>query len=274
MYLSQHFLWILTSGKSGADQSEKSFWMASQTIAAGVVMFSVMKVQNTTERLLLGQCYNLERPQLSQMVLTSVVAFNIYLVAGPVAAVLTAIALLVSLDWKILILFFEGVASWKASKGSQLAEFTWGILHIGLSIGLIRAVHYFDQEEGHISLPANDEENALENTADEKAGAEIEAITTAEDVLQPSTSLPASRLFIMLCVLIVFAGAIISIVFFGLEKLLLPSLLADEDRVNAEALILSRMFTTEAIGVILVLILTARELSGNSLVRCIVNGLS
>lgn len=191
MYLSQHFLRVLASGKPGADLSEKVFWMASQTIAAGVVMFSVMKWQNTTERLLIGQCYKLERPQLAQMVLTSVVSFNIHLVAGPLAAVLTAIALLVSLDWRILILFFEGIANWKASRGNQLAELTWGMLHIVLAVGLIRAVHNFDRQEGQILLPV-DEENALEPPADEKAEAEIDS-TGSVDVLEPSASLPADR---------------------------------------------------------------------------------
>lgn len=272
MYLSQHFLRVLASGKPGADLSEKVFWMASQTIAAGVVMFSVMKWQNTTERLLIGQCYKLERPQLAQMVLTSVVSFNIHLVAGPLAAVLTAIALLVSLDWRILILFFEGIANWKASRGNQLAELTWGMLHIVLAVGLIRAVHNFDRQEGQILLPV-DEENALEPPADEKAEAEIDS-TGSVDVLEPSASLPASRLFVMFCVLIIFAGAVVTTIFFGLEKLLLPSLLASHDDMNAEALVLSRMFTTEAIGVLLVVILTARELGGNSVVQCIVAGLT
>ncbi|RVD82065.1 uncharacterized protein DFL_009908 [Arthrobotrys flagrans] len=231
-----------------------------------------MKWQNTTERLLIGQCYKLERPQLAQMVLTSVVSFNIHLVAGPLAAVLTAIALLVSLDWRILILFFEGIANWKASRGNQLAELTWGMLHIVLAVGLIRAVHNFDRQEGQILLPV-DEENALEPPADEKAEAEIDS-TGSVDVLEPSASLPASRLFVMFCVLIIFAGAVVTTIFFGLEKLLLPSLLASHDDMNAEALVLSRMFTTEAIGVLLVVILTARELGGNSVVQCIVAGLT
>ncbi|KAF3309451.1 hypothetical protein TWF173_010914 [Orbilia oligospora] len=266
MYLSQHFLRIVTSGKPGTDESEKSFWMASQTIAAGVVMFSVVKLQNTTERLLIGQCYKLERPQLAQMVLTSIVSFNIYLVAGPLAAALTTAALLVSLDWRILILLFEGIASWKASRGNQLADLTWGMLHVALAVGLLRAVHNFDKQEGQIALSA-DEESALETVADEKPEAEV-------DILKPSTSLPASRLFIMLCVLIIFVGAVVTTIFFGLEKFLLPGLLASRDAMNAEALVLSRMFTTEAIGVPLVALLTARELSGNSIVRCIVAGLT
>ncbi|KAF3083337.1 hypothetical protein TWF569_005801 [Orbilia oligospora] len=266
MYLSQHFLRIVTSGKPGADESEKSFWMASQTIAAGVVMFSVVKLQNTTERLLIGQCYKLERPQLAQMVLTSIVSFNIHLVAGPLAAALTTAALLVSLDWRILILLFEGIASWKASRGNQLADLTWGMLHVILAVGLIQAVHNFDKQEGQIALSA-DEESALGTVADEKPEAEV-------DILKPATSLPASRLFIMLCVLTVFVGAVVTTIFFGLEKFLLPGLLASHDAMNAEALVLSRMFTTEAIGVILVALLTARELSGNSIVRCIVAGLT
>ncbi|KAK6521924.1 hypothetical protein TWF506_002124 [Arthrobotrys conoides] len=266
MYLSQHFLRIVTSDKPGAGLSDKSFWMASQTIAAGVVMFSVMKLQNTTERLLIGQCYKLERPQLAQMVLTAVVSFNIHLVAGSLAAALTAVALLVSLDWRILILFFEGIASWKASRGNQFAEVTWGMLHIILAVGLIRAVHKFDQQEGQISLSV-DEENAVETDIDEK-------LETGVDILQPATSLPAGRLFIMLCVLMVLAGAVLTTIFFGLEKFLLPELLASHDAMNAEALVLSRMFTTEAIGVLLVVLLTARELSGNSIVRCIVAGLT
>ncbi|EGX42973.1 hypothetical protein AOL_s00215g922 [Orbilia oligospora ATCC 24927] len=266
MYLSQHFLRIVTSGKPGTDESEKSFWMASQTIAAGVVMFSVVKLQNTTERLLIGQCYKLERPQLAQVVLTSIVSFNIHLVAGPLAAALTAAALLVSLDWRILILLFEGIASWKASRGNQLADLTWGMLHVLLAVGLLRAVYNFDKQEGQIALSA-DEESALETVADEKPEAEV-------DILKPSTSLPTSRLFIMLCVLIIFVGAVVTTIFFGLEKVLLPGLLASRDAMNAEALVLSRMFTTEAIGVPLVALLTARELSGNSIVRCIVAGLT
>ncbi|KAF3191167.1 hypothetical protein TWF106_001240 [Orbilia oligospora] len=266
MYLSQHFLRIVTSGKPGADELEKSFWMASQTIAAGVVMFSVVKLQNTTERLLIGQCYKLERPQLAQMVLTLIVSFNIHLVAGPLAAALTAAALLVSLDWRILILLFEGIASWKASRGNQLADLTWGMLHVVLAVGLIRAVHNFDKQEGQIALSA-DEESALETVADAKSEGEF-------DILKPATSLPASRLFIMLCVLTVFAGAVVTTIFFGLEKFLLPGLLESRDAMNAEALVLSRMFTTETIGVLLVALLTARELSRNSIVRCIIAGLT
>ncbi|KAK6535086.1 hypothetical protein TWF281_006383 [Arthrobotrys megalospora] len=273
MYLSQHFLRILTSGKSGPDSPEKTFWMASQTIAAGVVMFSVTKLQNTTERLLIGQCYKLERPQLAQVILASVVAFNVHLTAGPFAAALTAIALLISLDWRILALFFEGVAIWKAAKGSLLAELTWNILHIVLAAGLIRAVHNFDRQEGHIALPVDDEENALDLPVDEKTEAEADP-TIQNDILEPSASLPASRLFLMLCVILVFAGATTMTIFSGLEKFIFPNLLASGDHMNAEALILSRLFTTEAIGVMLIVSLTVRELSGNSIVRCIAAGLS
>ncbi|KAF3925848.1 hypothetical protein ABW20_dc0103506 [Dactylellina cionopaga] len=267
MYLSQHFLRNLTSSKSGIALPERTFWMASQTIAAGVVLFSAVKLRGTTERLLVGQFYIFERPQMAQIILTTAVAFNVFLIAGPISALLAAFSLLMGLDWRILALLFQGIAIWKTSLGSLYAEFTWNILHIALAIGLMQAVHNFEQQEGLIAL-SHDEEQAI--PIDEKVDEELVA---SEETLDGSQALPAGRIFIMFCVFIVFAGAIVMTAFFGLEKLLLPKLLAPKDDFNVEALVLSHMFTMEAVGIILVTILTIREISGNEVVRCILDSL-
>ncbi|KAK6362380.1 hypothetical protein TWF730_006070 [Orbilia blumenaviensis] len=280
MYLSQHFLHVhtLPVGNSRAELPEKNFWMASQTIAAGVVLFSVLKPQNTTGRLLIGRCYKIERPQLAQLVLTSVVTFNIHLIAGPLAAIFTGLAILICLDWRIVALFFESMAIWKASKGVQLAAFAWGVIHMGLAFGIIQAIHNFDQQEGLITLPLNDEENArsVTATAEEKSkgGAEDSLYPLPNVAEPPSGFLITNRLFIMLCALLILAGAVVATVFFGLEKFLLPNLLRRQDRMTAEGLVLSHMFTTETIAVALILILTVRELSGNWIVQSILHGLT
>ncbi|EPS35112.1 hypothetical protein H072_11404 [Dactylellina haptotyla CBS 200.50] len=269
MYLSQHFLRTLTSGKTGVDLPEKTFWMASQTIAAGVVLFSSVGTQATAERLLIGKCYNFEKPQAAQVILTAVVSFNTFLLGGPLAAFLAAITLLVGLDWKILGLMFEGIATWKVSQGNIRAEFAWNILHIALAIGLMRAVHNLDNQEGLIALPT-DEEKALpaeESEIKSDEGADNENTDQSED----SISLPAGRLFLMFTILIVLASAIIMTVFFGLEKLFFPEIHASRDDLNAEALVLSHMFTMEAVGILLVSILTVREICGNSMIKQIID---
>ncbi|KAK6350380.1 hypothetical protein TWF718_003573 [Orbilia javanica] len=270
MYLSQHFLRILRSRKPGVDIFENSFWMASQTIATGVVMFSAVKSRKTSERLLIEQCYKLERPQVAQIVLTSVISFNIYLVAGTLAAVLTAIALMISLDWRALVLFFEGLSTWKASRGNQLAGLAWGWLHFILAISLLQSVRNFDRKEGQITLPIDEETSSA--IPDAKPEVETNYIVST-DVREPPTFLPLSRLLSMFCVLVVLAEALITVVFFGLEKILLPGLVASQS-IAAEGLVLAHILTTDAIGVILVVTLTIQELSVHSIIRSLIAGLT
>ncbi|KAF3907048.1 hypothetical protein AA313_de0206751 [Arthrobotrys entomopaga] len=256
MYLSQHFLRTLTSGKSGIDLPEKTFWMASQTIAAAVVLFSSVKSPGTVERLLIGECYDFEKPQIAQLILTTMVSLNVFLLGGSLAAVLTAITLLVGFDWKILMLCFEGIATWKASQGNIRAEFAWNSLHVVLAMGLMRAIHNLDKQEGVIALPF-DEETALpmgdEKTEDNEDANESLCEEELEEIYETT---PSGRIFLMFCILLVLAGSILMTVFFGLEKLFFPEMLISTENFNSEPLILSHMFSMEAVGLILILILT------------------
>ncbi|KAF3933253.1 hypothetical protein ABW19_dt0206324 [Dactylella cylindrospora] len=273
MYLSQHFLRILIAGKDGLDLPEKSFWMASQSIAAGVLLFSSFKAPRTAERLLIGEWYSAERPQIAQIIFTLAVAFNVLMIAGPISSVITIISLLVGLDWKLQILTFEGIAAFHTWMGNEAAELVWGILHLGLAIGTIKAVHNIDKKEGLISLPTDEEalENnekidLLSNSGDEEEEEE------EEEEAEPTNleELPAGHMFLRFCVLIIFAGAAIVTTFFMLEKFLLPKFISSKNHIDVEGLILSQIFTMDAIGVILVLALTTREIYHNTAVKSMI----
>ncbi|KAK6535711.1 hypothetical protein TWF694_002161 [Orbilia ellipsospora] len=272
MYLSQHFLRTLTSGKSGIELPEKTFWMASQTIAAAVVLFSSVKSPGTVERLLVGECYNFEKPQIAQLILTTMVSFNVYLLGGSLAAVLTAITLLVGFDWRILMLCFEGIATWKVSQGNIRAEFAWNMLHVVLAVGLMRAIHNLDKQEGVIALPF-DEETALSIDEKTEENEDDNGSLCDEELEEAYETLPSGRIFLMFCILLVLASSILMTVFFGLEKLFFPEILATAEDFNPEPLILSHIFTMEAVGLLLIFVLTAREICDNSVIQSVLSTL-
>ncbi|KAF3904096.1 hypothetical protein ABW21_db0206970 [Orbilia brochopaga] len=280
MYLSEHFLRIVTSEKTGITLPEKTFWMASQTVATAVFLVSTIKSERAPERLLIGQVWNFEWPQLSQVVMTLAVALNVFNIAGLIPCALTLACLFGGFDWRLLLLGFESTAIWHISKGNTAAEVCWYILHLIVAVGCMTAVSNFDEQEGLIALPA-DEEKAVAAYVEET---EIEAIPevecAAEDIGEAESdedtqpiALTAGRLSLMFSSLTILSAAVLMAVFFGVQTYLASRADSKDMRAHIEALSLSQLFSMDIVGMLLVLVLTAREVCQDPMMKSIFSSL-
>ncbi|KAK6349385.1 hypothetical protein TWF696_005673 [Orbilia brochopaga] len=278
MYLSEHFLRIVTAEKTGIALPEKTFWMASQTVATAVFLASTIKSERAPERILIGQICNIERPQVSQVVMTLVVALNVYNIAGAVPCILSLVFLLGGLDWRLLVLGYEASAIWNSSKGNALAEVAWYILHLVLAIGCLKAVTDFDEQEGLIALPADEEKAVAAQLEEHEAASEIESAAEQTGELELiedacPTAVSAGRLSLIFSSLTILSAALIMMFFFGAQRYLATRLSGTNVHAHAEALALSQLFSMDIVGVLLVLVLTVREVCQNPTIKCIFSGL-
>ncbi|KAJ6265078.1 hypothetical protein Dda_1233 [Drechslerella dactyloides] len=278
MYLSEHFLRIVTSEKTGIELPEKTFWMASQTVATAVFLVSTIKSERAPHRLLIGQICNLEWPQVAQIFLTLAVVFNVYETAGVVPSILTLVCLLAGFDWKVLFLGYEGAAIWKVSQGSMAAEISWMVLHFILAIGCLRAITAFDDQEGLIALPVDEEKAAVavaeENETDSETEPSQEELGESELVEDDcSDALSIGRLSLIFSSLVILSAAVLMILFFSLQKYLATRVNDTIGHAHIEALALSQLFSMDIVGVLLVLVLTLREVCQNSIIKYVFDGL-